>query len=241
MYSFLKNIVGKIFPKSFLFKNEMLLRKPLLPFYYGKKHQCNLCGTHLRRFQTLENGNLLCPICGSLPRTRRLWILLNELVEDQINVLDFSPHRALYRAMKEKKNISYTATDFESQFLADVKYDITSIDAPDNTFNLIICYHILEHITEDKKAMSELYRVLKRGGFLLIQTPFADALKEDSSIVEPNERLKHFGQEDHVRIYSIDVLVQRLQSVGFYVEVEEFGEILIWDFRLKKKSLFVKK
>lgn len=89
--------------------------------------------------------------------------------------------------------------------------------------------------------MSELYRVLKRGGFLLIQTPFADALKEDSSIVEPNERLKHFGQEDHVRIYSIDVLVQRLQSVGFYVEVEEFGGDTYLGLSAKEKVIICKK
>ena len=102
------------------------------------------------------------------------------------------------------------------EFTTDFHYDITSISADENTFDLIICYHVLEHIEEDTKAMSELYRVLKPNGICLIQTPFKDGdLYEDYSITSEVGRKAAFGQEDHVRIYSVDALNKRLQTAGF--------------------------
>ena len=172
----------------------------------------------------VENGNLVCPVCGSLPRTRRLWKLLNEnYLKPEIKVLDFSPSRALYRKLKKNKNIHYFPTDFENEFLADYCFDINNIDSESESFDLIICYHILEHIDSDQQAMKELFRVLKTDGTCLIQTPFKDGeTYEDFSIKTKEDRLKHFGQDDHVRIYSISGLKERLEKSGFLVDVQTF-------------------
>lgn len=118
------------------------------------------------------------------------------------------------------KPIDYYSTDYENEFLADYKFDITNINQKDNTFNTIICYHILD----DKKAISELYRVLKTKGTVYIQTPFKYGdIYEDEKIVSSEERRIHFGQEDHVRVYSVEGLKNRLKKSGFKVKVKSFN------------------
>lgn len=226
MYKILKKVVKNIMPQKFLFENEVLLRSLVYPLYKGKNHECNICKKQLKSFVLVENGNLVCPVCGSLPRTRRLWKLLNEkYFKPEIKILDFSPSRAIYRNLKKNKNITYFSTDFEDEFLADYRFDITNIDAKSETFDLIICYHILEHIDNDQQAMNELFRVLKADGTCLIQTPFKDGeTYEDFSIKTKEDRLKHFGQDDHVRIYSITGLKERLEKSGFLVDVQTFSK-----------------
>jgi SAM-dependent methyltransferase len=137
--------------------------------------------------------------------------------------LDFSPSRCLYRVLKKRKGIEYISTDFESEFIADKKYDITHLPEADQSFDFILCYHVLEHIEDDQKAMSELYRVLKKGGQAFIQTPFKyDDIYEDTAIKDSQQRRIHFGQEDHVRIYSASGLKQRLDIAGFRTTIENF-------------------
>lgn len=166
----------------------------------------------------------MCPFCGSLPRNRRLWLLLKKRGDLSGHVLHFSPSRSLYRQLKREMGIRYFSSDFEGEFLADHAFDITVIDQPPDKFDLIICYHVLEHIPDDKLAMSELYRVLKPGGRIYIQTPFHNGeIYEDPTITSPAARELHFGQADHVRIYSVTGLEQRLANAGFKVEVLQFG------------------
>lgn len=221
MYQQLKSIAKSLLPQKMLFENEQTLRKLLLPLYKGNLCECNICNSKLKKFIPLENGNLLCPICGSLQRTRRLFKLLNdEFLNPGFSMLDFSPSRAIYRKLKNRPDITYYATDFENEFLADYHFDITNIDIENDSFDLISCYHILEHIVDDESAMSELYRVLKKSGYALIQTPFKEGnIYEDYSIKTPKEREINFGQDDHVRIYSVDGLEKRLQNAGFRTEI----------------------
>lgn len=243
MYTFLKSVVKNIIPKEILIRNEDQFRMLLKPFYQGKNHECNICGTKLKKFAQLENRQLICPVCGSLPRTRRLNMLLeNEFLKPGFTFLDFSPSRMLYKKWKKRKDISYYPTDFENEFLSDHHYDITNIDAEDEKFDLIVCYHILEHITEDQKAMSELYRVLKKGGVVLIQTPFKEGeIYEDDSVTTEEERLKHFGQEDHVRVYSVNGLESRLKNAGFQVTVKTFSEDGYHGYSKNEKVLICRK
>ncbi|MEL6718191.1 MAG: class I SAM-dependent methyltransferase [Bacteroidota bacterium] len=139
------------------------------------------------------------------------------------NILHFSPARSIYRKLKKQKTIKYTSTDFADEFLADEKLDITNISSPSNYYDLILCYHVLEHVEKDYLAISELYRVLKSGGIVLIQTPFKEGeIYEDFTIKSPQERLKHFGQEDHVRVYSVEGLRERLRKVGLQVKTLHF-------------------
>ena len=223
MYQLLKTIFHTLVPRSLFMRVEGGLRQIIyLIRYRGTQFSCNICHANLRAFINLSNGERICPRCGSLPRNRRLWyILTTQNLLATKNILDFSPSRCLFRKLKPDKTIKkYLSSDFEDEFLADNAYDITQIPEPDNAFDTIICYHILEHIQADAKAMTELYRVLNATGTLLIQTPFdlhAADIYEDPTIITPTERLKHFGQQDHVRIYTVQGLTRRLQQAGFTV------------------------
>lgn len=222
MYATIKKYLKFIIPDKFLFRNEVFFRRLYSIFFWGNKHQCNVCNKKLRKFITLKNTDFLCPSCGSLSRNRRLWNLLKTENSINGNVLHFSPSRSLFRKLKKDKNIHYYATDFENEFLADYNFDITNIDEPNEKFDTIICFHILEHIVEDKKAIKELYRVLKPNGAVYIQTPFKKGdIYEDYSITSPREREINFGQWDHVRIYSVDGLEKRLEQQGFNVITKE--------------------
>jgi SAM-dependent methyltransferase len=223
MYQKIKQIVLKLAPKKLLFKYEYPIRFLYSRFFLGQKHQCNICKTHLRDFISTPQ-HLICPRCGSIARNRRLWQLLNDgLLQENSKVLDFSPSRNLYRVMKTM-DINYESTDLSGDFLAEKSYDITQMACPDENYDLIICYHILEHIDDDQTAMQELFRVLKKGGTCLVQTPFkAGETFEDSSIKSKEEREKHFGQIDHVRIYAKAGLKARLEKAGFVVTQQDFS------------------
>ncbi|WP_326982580.1 class I SAM-dependent methyltransferase [Chryseobacterium sp. MYb264] len=243
MYNFLKSVAKNIIPQKALIENEERFRRLLIPFYKGKNNECTICRTRLKNFAQLDNGNLLCPICGSLSRTRRLYKLLNdEFLQSKMFFLDFSPSRMLYKKWKKRNDIHYFPTDYENEFLSDYHYDITNINTEEEKFDLIVCYHILEHIIEDRKAMSELHRVLKTGGKALIQTPFKDGeIYEDYSITTEKGRLKHFGQEDHVRIYSVKGLESRLKETGFNVVVRTFSKDNYYGFTQNEKVLICTK
>jgi SAM-dependent methyltransferase len=234
MYSALKKFAKALIPERLLYKYEISLRSLFAIQYRGNNYECNICNHSFKKFIPLNKKDILCPFCGSRSRTRRLYQLINDRSLLKGKILHFSPSRSLYRILKNVESIDYFSSDFENEFIAEYKYDITNIDCVDNTFDLIICYHILEHIIEDEKAMSELYRVLRPGGICLIQTPFQNAKKiyEDSSIISKEERLKVFGQEDHVRIYSSEGLANRLARNSFKkVAIEEFEENAYFGFK----------
>lgn len=121
------------------------------------------------------------------------------------------------------KNLDYTTTDLNSP-LADVKADICQLPFADNTYDIIFCNHVLEHIPDDKKAMQELYRVMKPGGMAILQIPqdlSRETTFEDDSITDPKERREVFGQYDHLRVYGRDYF-EKLRKVGFRVEEVDY-------------------
>ena len=219
MYQQVKSLLKKLIPQKLLFRSEPVLRRIYAFGYIGDTCACNICNHTFSGFIPSGKQELLCPYCGSMARNRRLWKLLDPVLKGR--VLDFSPSRCLYRTLKKRKGIEYISSDFENEFIADKRYDITHIPEPDESFDFIICYHILEHIENDKIAISELHRVLKKGGIAFIQTPFKEGeIYEDFSIKDPQQRLIHFGQDDHVRIYSLQGLQQRLEDAGFLIHIE---------------------
>ena len=245
MYRELKRIIKALIPKRTLFKYEPNFRLVLYQLYKGADFQCNVCNKKLRKFILSEDGDRLCPFCGSLSRTRRLWNILNVgYLKEGIGILDFSPSRSLYRVLKNTPGINYVSTDISGDFLSDFQYDITDINAKNNKYDLIICYHVLEHIDNDNQAMKEIFRVLKKGGTCIIQTPFKEGdIYEDPSIKKEQERLKHFGQRDHVRIYSVNGLKDRLVKSGFQVTIKQFSEseINTCGFKAQEVVLFCTK
>jgi len=243
MYSRIKNNIVKIVPKKILFKIEPYLRELYSINKKGNNHLCNICLFKNTNWVILQNKDNLCPNCGSLSRDRRLYKIISEnYLKKDLSILDFSPSRSLFRKWKKEKNINYTASDLSGDFIADVKFDITNINQRDNKYNLIICFHILEHVIDDLKAMKELYRVLNNEGTLIIQTPFKEGnIYEDYSIISEIEKLKHFGQEDHVRVYSIEGLKNRLESIGFSIKVLNFRKDDYYGFSENETILIAKK
>ena len=121
------------------------------------------------------------------------------------------------------KNLDYRTADYTGEFESDIIMDLTKLPEYLPPFDIIICYHVLEHIEDDILAMKNLFKLLKPGGHLWVQTPFAEGeIFEDSSIQLPVDRKKFFGQWDHVRVYSVEALTERLRSVGFTVEIKCF-------------------
>lgn len=233
MYNSLKKVIRNLIPNKVLYMIEPGLRSFFALSKKGKQHECTICHFKNKEWIILENEDKLCPKCGSLSRDRRLWeIIASEYLPQVHSVLDFSPSRCLYRKWKNIQNKDYYASDLSGDFISDHHYDITEIATSDASFDLILCYHILEHIPDDVQAMKELFRVLKTNGKILIQTPFKDGeIYEDKNITSEQDRLIHFGQEDHVRIYSVEGLKKRLESVGFSIEVKSFDKNDYFGFR----------
>lgn len=226
MYSLISNLLRKIFPAAWLHKNQIGLRKSYATIFVRKGDcHCSVCNQSLKEFVSIDKNELICPACGSGKRHRRLFALLREQVKKEQAILDFSPNAGfLYYARKAWGN-QYFTTNYDPKDSTNFHFDITAIAHESNAFDVIICYHVLEHITADAQAINELYRILKPGGTCWIQTPFKEGeIYEDFSIERPEERLQHFHQEDHVRIYSAKGLAQRLSAGGFKVEILHFQE-----------------
>jgi SAM-dependent methyltransferase len=164
----------------------------------------------------------MCPICMSIERHRLACLFFekktNLFEQGSKKLLHIAPEEALRTRFKAIRDLDYLSADLEATD-AMVKMDITNIQFPDNSFNVIFCSHVLEHVLEDRKAMREFYRVLTEGGWLVVIVPdFSDKTFEDSNVTSPEEREKVFGQRDHVRIYGQDFR-ERLCEAGFEVEV----------------------
>jgi len=183
--------------------------------YAGNRVYCPVCEQSARRFAPHRGrSHARCVNCGSLERHRVLWLWLRERIPPKARVLHVAPEPGLSERLKAMP-IDYLSVDIDSPF-AMKRCDITDIPEPDASFDVLICNHVLEHIPDDRRAMAELRRVLKPGGLAVLQHPIHDRpdTLEDPSVVAPDDRLRVFGQEDHVRIYGWDML-DRLRSAGF--------------------------
>jgi SAM-dependent methyltransferase len=216
---------------------------------YGNKFTDPIDGNTFRAFLPYGynkiRNNVLSPSTYSLERHRLLWLYLkNEtsFFKAKLKVLHFAPESALMNQFKKLKNISYDTIDLNSP-IADIKADICDLPFLDNSYDLILCNHVLEHIVDDNKAIRELYRVLKKNGIGIFQVPIdynRDTTFEDFSVTNKKDRNKLFGQYDHVRIYGLDFF-DRLQKAGFSVERCEYTSKLskedIIKFCLPKKEI----
>lgn len=207
------------------------LAKPFLAIYLrGNKYTDPIDGKSFRKFLAYGYGkkrdNVLSPSTLSLERHRLLWLYLKnetDFFSASKKILHFAPEQAFYKRFRKMKNLDYTTTDLNSP-LADVKADICQLPFADNSYDIIFCNHVLEHIPDDKKAMQELYRVLKPGGMAILQIPQdlnRETTFEDDSITDPKERREVFGQYDHVRVYGRDYF-DKLRKVGFQVEEVDY-------------------
>ena len=236
-------------PRPLLIRVSYLIRPLVALFLRGSKHTDPIDENSYRKFLPYgyENvrENVLAPGTFSLERHRLFWLYLkNEtpFFSKKLKVLHFAPEQAFLKRFKKLQNLAYTTTDLYSP-IADVKADICNLPFEDNSYDFIICNHVLEHIPDDKKAMEELYRVLSPGGCAIVQVPYEkkrNTTFEDDSITDPKERAKIFGQYDHVRVYGMDYF-DKLRAVGFKVDAvdytTEFSDALIEKYRLPKGEL----
>lgn len=213
-------------------------------YFKGNTYKCPVCNKEFRKMlpggfdlevikqkeiigSGLRNNNI-CPYCQSTDRDRLVFLYLSQktqIFNQAVKILHISPEPALYNAIKKHDNILYvTGTKYAEGIYYHKEIDLVDLlDLPyyDGEFDMVICNHVLEHIIDDTKAISEIYRVTTYGGLAILQVPVSEQLEvtyEDESIIDEKSREKHFGQFDHVRIYGKDYR-SRLENSGFKVEM----------------------
>ena len=191
-------------------------------FYVGRGRECPVCGARRRRFlpygYVAPRADALCPSCLSLERHRLLWLYLTretDLLRRPQRILHIAPEVCLMKRLRHRA-ADYTTADLESP-LAELHFDVLQIPLPDASYDVLICNHLLEHVADDRKALCELYRILKPGGWGILLSPVEadyEQTFEDDTITDPDERTRIFGQYDHRRIYGADY-TDRLRAAGF--------------------------
>ena len=248
MKKFIKFLINTI-PRPYLIWCSKFLAPFIDIFYRGNEFTDPINGKSYRKFlpygYVKQRDNALSPGTLSLERHRLLWLYLNNetnFFSKTLKVLHIAPEQCFYNLFKNLKNINYTTFDLNSP-LADIKGDICNLPFKGNSFDFILCNHVLEHINDDKKAMKELYRVLNKNGTAILQVPInqkSSKTFEDSSIVDKKERIEKFGQYDHIRLYGLDYF-KKLESFGFKVDPlkysKEFTESEIIKYGLIKDEI----
>ncbi|WP_417196821.1 class I SAM-dependent methyltransferase [Bizionia sp.] len=233
MKQLFKTILNVI-PRPILIRLSYLARPILAFFMKGNTYTDPIDGKSFKAFLPYGYGNqrdnVLSPSTLSLERHRLLWLYLQndtDFFTAKKSVLHFAPEQCFLKRFQKLNNLNYTTTDLESP-IADVKADICNLPFEDNSYDIILCNHVLEHIPDDTKAMQELFRVMKPGGYGIFQIPQdlnRDSTFEDDSITDKKERAAIFGQYDHVRIYGRDYF-DKLRNVGFKVEELDYTSTL---------------
>lgn len=226
-------VLRKIPRKYIQYVSHYLLRIIAI-FYYGNNVECPINGKTYRRFlpygRLETRPNALCPSSLSLERHRLMWLYLKEKTNfftSDLKLLHIAPELCFIDLFEKMDNVDYITGDLESP-LAKVKMDVMDIPFDKNTFNVVFCNHVMEHVESDIKAMKEIHRVLKPGGWAIMQSPVYPELEmtlEDPSITDPRERERIYGQDDHLRKFGADY-GDRLRSAGFSVKEDHYLEEL---------------
>ena len=204
-------------------------------FLRGNNVICPVCGKTFRKFlpygRIRPRPNALCPGCLSLERHRLIWLYLRErkgFFNEKMAVLHIAPEACFIPRFEKVHGSLYVTADIESP-LAKVKMDIHRMPFADNAFQAVLCNHVLEHVTDDILAMKEIARVLKPGGFAILQVPFFHPVPEktfsDPSITDRRKREQMFGQDDHVRRYGKD-FSNRIRQAGLQAIEDDFVNTL---------------
>ena len=233
-----KSILNTI-PRPWLIKASYIVRPVISWYLKGDKFTDPIDGKSFRKFlpygYVKQRENALSPSTLSLERHRLMWLFLKDntnffTAAKKLKVLHIAPEQCFLDIFRKQQNLNYITSDLESP-IADVKADICDLPFKENEFDIVFCNHVLEHISNDTKAMQELYRVLKPGGFGIFQIPqdLSKAITfEDNTITDRKERAKLFGQYDHVRVYGRDYF-DKLRSIGFKVDEVDYTKKITLD------------
>ncbi|MGA3051511.1 MAG: class I SAM-dependent methyltransferase [Chitinispirillaceae bacterium] len=199
----------------------------------GSRYECPLCGGRFKRFLsagTVKRPNAACPRCSSLERHRLLWLYLQRETDFRAGprrFLHIAPEFCFLRILKNMPRLEYVSVD-RSNNLADYRMDITDLHLESESFDCLLCVHVLEHVSDDLQALREMRRILKPGAWAIIGVPIDHSRRitlEDPLATSDADRLKLFGQADHVRVYGNDA-AQRFEYAGFEVtEVDYFEQL----------------
>jgi SAM-dependent methyltransferase len=210
----------------------------------GAEQACVVCGARVRAFLDqgytypvleelrvvggMHKANDECPICHANDRVRLIHLYTrrhSDLMQKPNRLLHVAPELGLADLWSKCPTLDYVPADMDRLRYKHLNgletLDIQDTQLPDQSFDWIIANHVLEHVTDDRKAMGEIYRILKVGGTALLQVPIAlgrDKTDEDTSVSSESERIRRFGQRDHVRLYASDYY-DRLRDTGFKVEL----------------------
>lgn len=247
IYKYLLNTL----PRPLLIRLSYIFKffAPIL--YRGKNVECPVCERKFSKFLSYGSNvahreNVLCPYDLTLERHRLMYLYLkqesNFFTAENLAVLHMAPEQCFIDMFKKQENLSYLTADIESP-IADLHFDLHKIPLEDNRFDVVFCNHVMEHVEDPIQCMKELYRVMKKGGWALMQVPqdfHRDKTYEDASITSPQEREKHFWQKDHLRLFGKDY-PQWLEKAGFTVEefdlTKHFDKTKINRFRLMQGEI----
>ena len=226
---YLISLVLRYVPRPYLQRIGHWAARFLGLFYHGNKVECTVCGATYEKFLPYGRkgrDNALCPSCLSLERHRLMYLYLKRktpFFTSPLKLLHVAPEYCFIERFEQLPQLDYITADIESP-LAKVKMDIHHIPFEDNTFDVAFCNHVMEHVDDYVRATQELYRVLKPGGWAIIQSPQdmnRATTYEDPTITDPAEREKHFWQNDHLRLFGRDYALE-LAKGGFTVREERF-------------------
>ncbi|MCE2712813.1 MAG: methyltransferase domain-containing protein [Cryomorphaceae bacterium] len=247
LYKFLLNRL----PRPLLIRLSYVFRWVAPLFYRGNKVACPVCDQTFRKFLSYGSDmahreNVLCPADLTLERHRLMWLYLKEhsifFKAERLDVLHIAPEQCFHSLFKKQKNLNYLTGDLVSP-LADLHFDLHQIPLENDRFDVIFCNHVMEHVEDAHQCMKELFRVMKPGGWGIMQVPQdhnREKTLEDPAIISPEDREKFYWQKDHVRLFGQDYPVW-LSNAGFKVEQflmkDVYSEEQIDRFRLQKEEI----
>lgn len=217
----------------------------------GGSRRCVMCGHHVWRFMPYMRGSIdtpglilamdvvgsnpdqfECPRCGAHDRERHLLMYLERagLLADihQKSVLHFAPEKRLARRIAEAAPSCYIPCDLYPATAGVQRVDMLDIPFDGESFDLVIANHVLEHVSDDLKALAEIHRVLKLGGHAILQTPYSAKLHctwQDAGIDTAEARRQAYGQADHVRLFGRDIF-KRFTSAGLVSCIRQHDDLL---------------
>lgn len=228
MFHFLLRVI----PRPILITFSLWFSKIAPLLYYGTRYEDPISGKTYRKFLPYgysgraKRKNVLCPGSLSLERHRLLWLYLKQKTDfftAKHKVLHIAPEQCFYKLFRAMPNLDYTTGDYNSP-IADIHFDLHNAPFEDNTFSVVFCNHVLEHVEDADKCMRELYRIMKPSGWGIFQVPLDTTRAvtyEDKSITSEADRELHYWQKDHVRLFGLDYK-DKLAAAGFKVTVEDF-------------------
>ncbi len=252
------------FYRNILFIYKRARNRENYKAFKGRGFTCNVCWEQYEKFvpsyPSEENkraivynkmvagygDNIYCPFCMSTARERLVILKLSEFDLKGKNILHLSPEKNIYTFIKDKAVV--TTADLLPGFYKTIdglvqKQDATHFSFADESFDWVVGNHILEHIPNDKKAMQEIFRVLKPGGRAILQVPYTELLDETFEIPTINDAAKQsylFGQKDHLRIYLLSDYANRLRQAEFKVEIVPYTALeKYYPFAIQQKECFI--